>query len=107
MTFHIYQYEKRGLTFTVYGPDNTPFDLAGFQVEWRARCKDYVIIKTLADGIAIDDPTTGRLLVSLYPDDLTVFGKYDMELRITDPDISVTVLREKFEVLDSLMEGEP
>jgi hypothetical protein len=54
---------------TVKNNDGTPTDLTGFNITFSVKKKfsdiDYVIQKTIGNGITVDDPTTGQVVIHI------------------------------------------
>lgn len=87
----MYRGDDRDFTVTLT-EDGSPMDLTGADVRFTAKehlrddDEDAVVVATVGDGIVVDDPTSGVLVVSVDAEDtdglgtVTRFLRYDVQV---------------------------
>lgn len=107
MTTKIFQGERRDLLATVLQDDGSRYDLTGIGVEWVAVTDGVRVKKTTENGgITVLDAVSGRLAIHLTPEDTSVSGHYTQEMRVTGPDLRITVLQQQLWIRPSLFGGD-
>lgn len=98
----VYQNEKRTIEITITDDSGAPFDLTGWDVQIRLKSGPNVVTKDLTDGLTVPTPSEGVVEMELTAVDTAEHGPYSAEMRISDADTDVVVLKTTVNIAPSL-----